>query len=174
MGQIPHSQHVRKSITAVEKAVKGAIKAINQEAGLMLARGRYGKAEELIATAKAVAEFQSNVRTLRDGWQSLGGSGGVNGKPKADVTPQWEYYKPLLQCLIRLGGEAIRKSIEVDFEKHCLHMLKPGDEAEMARGMPRWKRMIQRCRKAMIQEGFLENVKGGKWHISEQGRKIAQ
>jgi hypothetical protein len=172
MSRIPHSQQVRKSILALERTVKGAVKVINQEAGAMLSKGRYGKAEELIAAAKAVAEFQDSVRALRDGWQNLGRCSG-HGKPKDDVTPQWEYYKPLLQCLIRLGGEASRRDIEADFEKHCLGMLKPSDGAEMARGVPRWKRMIQRCRKAMIHEGFLLEARGGKWRISDQGKKIA-
>ena len=173
MGRIPQGQHVQKSIIGVEKAIKTAVKQINQEAGCMLAKGRYDKAEELISLAKAVAEFQTNVRVLRNDWQKLGRSGKGPGKTIGDITPQWEYYKPLLHCLIRLGGEAIRKEIEAVFETHCLHDFKPGDSAEMSRGVPRWKKIIQRCRKAMIKEGFLEQATGGKWRISAQGKKAA-
>jgi hypothetical protein len=75
--------------------------------------------------------------------------------------------------LLRLGSEATRRDIEVDFEKHWSRKLKSGDLIEMAHGVPRWKRMIQRCRKAMIQENYLLEAKSGKWLISEQGRQVA-
>jgi hypothetical protein len=92
---------------------------------------------------------------------------------KDKVTPLWEYYKLVLQCLQRLGGEAKRSQLERDFEAHCLGLLKPDDSSPTARGVPRWKKMIQRARQPMIQEGLLEKISGGAWCISAGGKKAA-
>lgn len=173
MSSIPNRQQVRRAIVAVEREVKTSIRKLNQDAGSMLAKGRYDKAEDLVATAKSLQEFQAKAKALRTEWRALRRAARPVQPAKDKVTPLWEYYKLVLQCLQRLGGEAKRSQLERDFEAHCLGLLKPDDSSPTARGVPRWKKMIQRARQPMIQEGLLEKASGGVWCISAGGKKAA-
>ena len=49
-----------------------------------------------------------------------------------------------------------------------------GDLETMARGRERWKVMIQRARKHLVAEGWLEDKPGPTWSITAAGRRAAE
>lgn len=51
--------------------------------------------------------------------------------------------------------------------------LLPGDRRAMARGRERWRIMIQRARKQLVAEGWIENRSGLSWRITDAGRRTA-
>ena len=74
----------------------------------------------------------------------------------------------------RLRGEGRLKDVEARVERLIAAELLPGDRAMMARGRERWRVMIQRARKPLISEGWLEPRPGGLWKITASGRVAAK
>ncbi len=170
---MPRGREVDRALTNSVKEVKASLKELNQNAGKLLAKGRYEQAEALVSQGRIISEFQGKVDALRTEWRSLRKGGGTS-VGSGETTPLWQYYKPILKSLISLGGEASRKDIQKDFEASHLSDLKPDDTGVMARGRPRWTVMIQRSRRPLIKEGFIENSSAKAWKITAEGRKAAE
>ncbi|HPM82483.1 MAG TPA: winged helix-turn-helix domain-containing protein [Candidatus Anammoximicrobium sp.] len=93
---------------------------------------------------------------------------------KGSQTPLWEFYRPVLQALTALGGNATRKEIEAHLEGTITHTLKDGDFVANSRGVPRWKIMVGRARKPMISEGFVTGDNLLRWKITSKGEQAAK
>jgi len=93
---------------------------------------------------------------------------------KNSQTPLWEFYRPILQALVALGGDATRKDIEAKLEETLAGSLKEGDLVTNARGVPRWRIMVGRARKHMIAEGFLTGENLLRWRITSKGEQAAK
>ncbi|MFH1924658.1 MAG: hypothetical protein ABIP48_32805 [Planctomycetota bacterium] len=174
MPKIPRSSEVRKAIVSLRQEVKLAVKAVNQHAAKLLARGDYEGAQAMIEVAQSLAQFGNDVQTLQSRWRDILGAGAKTDPGKRNQTALWEYYQPILRVLASLGGEATRKELETELEGSIAAILKVGDRVANARGMPKWKVMIRRARKPMTTEGFLADEKGPKWRITKKGEQAAQ
>jgi len=174
MSHVPNGREVDQVIAAVSKEVKTALKQLNQQAGMFLAKGHYGKAEELVSKGRSINNFLNKVKALRADWREIRKAAPSKSKDKGDTTPLWGYYQPILRILHSLGGRAIRNDLEREFETSHLSQLKSGDMAPMARGIPRWQKMIAKAKKAMIQEGFIEDTKNIYWQLTDHGKQIAE
>jgi len=174
MKTVPGSEYVDQALKSVERKVANAQKRINRMAGKLLAQGDYAGSQSLVKVAQAVKEFQSDIIALQKKWRTITRIAKPNNKEKKDVSPLWEYYRPILVTLEELGGDALRSEIENAFEEHNSEFLKDGDRAIMNSGLPRWRIMIHRARKHMVKEGFLDGNAKGRWRITPIGRQTAQ
>jgi hypothetical protein len=89
-------------------------------------------------------------------------------------TPQWELYRPILQALVSLGGDASRKEIEAKLEEMIGGSFKAGDLAANSRGVPRWKILVGRSRKPLIERGFVSGENLLRWKITDKGEQAAR
>ena len=174
MSRLPGGREVDRALRNVEREVRAALKALNQQAGKSLARGDYQSAEGMVAVGRSVSDFRKEVEELRRHWRALLVPKEQSQGHAPESTPLWEFYRPILRALDSLGGEATRQEIERRVEPELAGLLKAGDSKVMARGNPRWKVMIRRARQPMIREGFLETSKGSRWRITAAGRRAAR
>ena len=169
--KVPGGANVNKSLAGLKKSLKECLARVNQEAGMLLSKGSYERAELLVNVAKSVDTFRSEVESLHTRWKEI--KGGPQGTAKAPQTPLWEYYQPILQTLLDLDGTA--KVVEIESAVGLLMKgrLVEGDLSIMANGRARWQAMIRRARKHMVKEGLLDSDTGMDWKITQQGRKAA-
>jgi hypothetical protein len=170
--KVPHARGVDAALRSVEAAARRTLKGLNQAASKRMAKGDYGGTEALAAKGREIGQFQSAVEELRRRWRELCDSG--DGGSKEPVTPLWAYYQPILQALVQLGGQARRTELEPQVERLMSTSLQAGDRDTLARGRERWQVMIQRARKHLVSEGWVNDGRGKVWIISEAGRQVAE
>lgn len=170
--KIPGGTNVNKTFGVLKKSVKTCLRESNQQAGKLLAKGDYSRAESLVEIAKSIDTFRTEVESLHSRWREI-----IKGVRKETTTgkqtPLWEYYQPILQALMNLGGVARIAELEVAVRNLMNGRFTADDLMIMARGRTRWQAMIRRARKHMVREGFLEGDTGLEWRITPPGRKAA-
>ena len=171
MTRVPLGQQVTKAIRGLRGAARKAIKAVNQRAAQRLSRGDYRTAESLVAKAREIQQFETDIDALRTRWREI--SSGASGGKKP-VTPLWQYYQPVLRAIVTAGGSMPLADIETAVGQAMSGSLLAGDVATGPRGKERWRVMVQRCRRPMTAEGWLEKRPGKNWRITEAGRKAAE
>ena len=171
MPSLPSRRNTDRALADAIRAAKATVKEANRGAGQLVAKGNYQAAEALVALAKATCAFRGELSTLRQRWREIAYGKSGHGKAKAERTPLWEYYKPILAALQSLNGAATRRQLETHLATSMPAILKPGDLQVNAHGLPRWQIMVRRARKPMIQEKFIERGSGNKWVITSAGRK---
>jgi hypothetical protein len=174
MAQVPRNQEVTRAIRSLAPQTQLATKEANQLAAKRLARGDYAGAQSLITVAQAISAFGNEVFGLNGRWSEVRSAGKAPRKGKDSQTPLWEFYRPILQALASLGGEATRKDIEGKLEETLTSSLKEGDFVTNAHGVPRWKLMVGRARKHMIAEGFVTGEGSFRWKITSKGEQAAK
>lgn len=163
-------KEVDRALAQALKEVDKALTALNRQAAGLVAKGSYEAAEEMLASGRAISEFRARVAGVRDEWRKLReASQGESG----ESTPMWKYYRPILQVLVELGGEAKRDALEERLFDMMQSEFQPADLVLMARGVPRWKVMVRRSRRAMVQESYIENG-SGPWRITSAGKQAAR
>ena len=91
MTRVPLGQQVTKAIRGLRGAARKAIKAVNQRAAQRLSRGDYRTAESLVAKAREIQQFETDIDALRTRWREI--SSGASGGKKP-VTPLWQAQAP--------------------------------------------------------------------------------
>lgn len=172
MTRVPHAQGVSKAIRLVRIAAKKALKGVNRVASQRMARGDYATAETLAAKGKEIRQFETEVEALRHRWRDLCSAGTQTGKRA--VTALWGYYQPILQALVQAGGECRRTEIEEHVGRLMASSFQAGDREVVSRGRERWRVMVQRARKPMVAERWIEDRSGKVWQITEAGRRTAE
>jgi restriction system protein len=173
VNRIPGNREVDRALKQLARELKSALKEINQQAGRLVMRGDYTAAEGLVEVGRSVTKFGAEVDALHLRWRELPG-GGKPGQVSSERTPLWEYYRPLLQALVELGGEATRSQLEEKVEPILASVLRPVEMTATSGGKLNWKRAVRRTRHHMVKEGLLEEHSGLKWRISSQGRRVAE
>jgi len=174
MSGIPRCAEIEKAIRDLVQKTRQSQAALNRQAGMYVAKGRYEKADALVAKARALNDFQVKIKTLRDELRQLKRAGRGSGKRGKQTTPLWGYYQPILQTLLEMGGQARRPDLEAGFGQKHTSVLLTGDMEMMAGNTPRWQRMIRRARKHLIEQNFIENSGGKVWRITDEGRRAAR
>lgn len=172
MKRIPHARGVAQALRSVRVMAEKSLKGLNQTASQRMAKGDYATAEALAAKGKELRQFQSEVEALGKRWREVCGTGGRESKKS--ITPQWVYFQAILQALAHVGGECRRTDLETHVEHFMSASLKPADRETMAHGRERWRVMIQRARKPLIAEGWIEARTKPEWRITEAGRRAAE
>jgi hypothetical protein len=171
MTRIPHARGVGKALRGVKGAIVRSVKGLNQAASQRMAKGDYATAETLVAKGKEIRLFQAEVEALGKRWREV--TRGSKSSSGGTESPLWAYYQPILQALVESGGECRRNELEPLVERLMSAALQPGDRQAMARGRERWRVMIQRARKALVSEGWIEARSGKDWRITDAGRRAA-
>lgn len=172
MTRIPHTKEVTKAIRQVRDATQKSLRALNQAASQRMAKGDYATAEALAAKGKEIRIFFGDIDMLRNRWSEI--SGAQNLQEKGTQTPLWMYYQPILQSIIQNGGESLRITIEEFVGKMMKGKFQAKDNETLSRGRERWRVMVRRARKHLVQEGWLEDTRGKMWIITETGRRAAE
>ena len=94
--KVPGGSNVNKSLVGLRRSLKECQARVNQEAGMLLSKGLYARAESLVDVAKSVDMFRAEVESLHTRSKAI--NGGSQGVPKTPQTPLWEYYQPMLQA----------------------------------------------------------------------------
>ncbi len=171
MKRIPHARGVAQALRSVRAAAQKSLKGLNQAASQRMAKGDYASAEALTVSGKEIRQFQSEVEALRKRWREVCGAG--RHVAKLSLTPLWVYFQPILQGLVRAGGECRRADLDAHVERLMSASLHPGDREAMTRGRERWRVMVQRAHKPLVAEGWIENGTGPVWRITDVGRRAA-
>jgi hypothetical protein len=141
----------------------------NALAARFMKRGDYDKAQATAAIAQAIAKFSTELEDLRARWSALGGASGSSaGADKRRKLPVWVLYRPILQTLADLGGEARGSDIEEYLSATRPDYLSAIEDFDVG---PHWKRVLRRARRPMIEEGYLEGI-GKRWRITAEGRRV--
>lgn len=172
MKRVPQTNDVLAALREVRAAAQKALKGLNQTASQRMAKGDYATAELLVAKGKEIQQFQAEIDQLRKRWLEVSRIGTPSGKKTA--TPLWMYYQPILQALVQAGGECRRAEVESRVEKLMGPTLQLSDRDAMAGGRERWQVMIQRARKALVAEGWIEDGTFLVWRITSAGRQAAR
>jgi hypothetical protein len=127
----------------------------------------------LLELGRSVRDFHGQVDELRGRWKALratvqGGSGS-----RAETTPVWKLYAPVLRILVANGGTMTWKAVEDGLQANSEFQLLPGD-LQALRGRPRWIHSAHRARGGMVKEGFIEKRGSFEWRITVAGRKAAE
>jgi len=175
MRRVPHARAVGKTLRAVRVAAQKALKGVNEMAGQQMAKGDYATAESLISKAKEIRLFQSDIDTVFQKWREVCATKKQKDtRGKQATTPLWQYYQPILRGLAQLDGECRRPELEERVLEIMADSFLPGDNLPMASGRERWRKMIQRARKHLVVEGWIEKNSGPIWKITEGGRRAAE
>lgn len=170
---IPRTSHIRAAFQTVVRELKASHAELNKRAAQQMERGNYERARDVMGQGEALAAYIAEVRGVGQKLRSLNGRNG-EAKQRQERRAQWEYYTPVLRCLMELGGTASRPEIEREFNKSFSTWLKPGDTQLSPKGIARWQTMVGRCRKPLIAEGFIEPAQHRRWQILPAGRKAAK
>lgn len=88
------------------------------------------------------------------------------------LTPQGEFWKPMLEALVEMGGQGSRQEVHKAVEEKMKGRLRPGDYELNRDGTTKWSKAVDFQRKAMVLEGLMaENTPRGIWKITDQGRR---
>jgi hypothetical protein len=171
--KVPKRAQVENAIRGVRRQIRSTLKAVNQQAGKLLSRGRYSEAEELVRIGRAIDTFEARIDELRKEWRALTASA-KSSKEGGEQTPLWRFYHPVVKALLSVGGTGTLAELERQLPRFLEGQATPADMTLGARGVPRWKVMLKKARRPMIKEGFLEKSTGGKWQLSAEGERLAQ
>jgi hypothetical protein len=155
----------------LRKATQTSLKELNKVAGQKMAKGEYDTAQQLAAWGTQIREFQGQVDGLSTRWQEVSNAKGRDAQQP--TTALWKYYVPILQSLVKLGGQARRTEIEAEVDNMAGSIFQAGDRAGAARGRQRWRIMVRKARKSLASEGWIEGGVSPTWKITEAGRKAA-
>jgi len=98
----------------------------------------------------------------------------IKHKPRTaqDLTPQKDFWKPILETLVDEGGQAKVQEVVEGVERKTKNQLKPGDNELNRDGTAKWVKAVHFQRLAMVHEGLLANDSPrGTWAITAQGRQ---
>jgi hypothetical protein len=136
-------------------------------------RGLYSDAEVMVAKGRELQAFQSEISAVMERWKVVQRLETGEGNNPVAATPLWGFYQPILRALHELGGKASRQELEPVVERSMRSDFLPGDVAVVSGGRQRWQLMVQRARKHLVEEGWIENGGGPQWCLSGEGQRVA-
>ena len=91
------------------------------------------------------------------------------------ILPEGEYWIPILQALVELGGSAPAVEVIDRVGELLRDKLKPVDREQLRTGGTRWKKRTQFARFKMVTEGLLDrNAPRGVWAVTDKGRRYLE
>ncbi|MFA5064658.1 MAG: winged helix-turn-helix domain-containing protein [Dehalococcoidia bacterium] len=89
-----------------------------------------------------------------------------------DVTPQKEFWRPILETLTSKGGTANAQTVVEGVESRMRASFKAGDYKTNADGTAKWVKAVHFQRLSMVHQGLIDrNSPRGVWQITEKGRQ---
>jgi hypothetical protein len=162
---------------------------IRSEGAKAMQGGDYDTATSVIEFAKRLQAFEKKVEALVSEWDELedlrdAASPAVQEivskrffgkKRKGEITPHADYYRPILEALVEMGGSGKTKLVLDRVGEKMKGVLKPIDyEAHKSdEKQIRWRNSAQWARNTMVNDDgrMKKGSLNGVWEISEKGRK---
>ena len=134
--------------------------------------------------------YIDQVNTLRSSWEAFFGQDIseeeiiLTDLPEGDGsavrplrTPEIAFYRPILEALEELGGEAAANDVlNSVYEKLQTRLTRHDREGLSSDAtLPRWRNAAMWARNTLVQDGRLERLNNkGSWRISDRGRQWLQ
>lgn len=162
---------------------------IRSEGAKAMHEGDYDTATSVIEFAKRLQAFEKKVEALVSEWDELedlrdAASPAVQEivskrffgkKRKGEITPHTDYYRPILEALVEMGGSGKTKLVLDRVGEKMKGILKPIDyEAHKSdEKQIRWRNSAQWARNTMVNDDgrMKKGSPNGVWEISDKGRK---
>lgn len=175
----------------VNKAFDDLLGALNDEKNNLSKEGKdamelgdFKKSKIISEMGEKVDKFYKRIKELKGEWQNIF-SESLNLKliekrtklKKGLRTKEEEYYLPILEALIELGGSAKMANVLEKVYEKMRNKLNNYD-LEPLQSDPkqiRWKNSAQWARNSMVKKGFLSSkTPKGVWEITQKGREYCE
>lgn len=183
---------VEEALELLSSEVRDEIMRIRNDGAEAMKQGDYDTAKSVIDFAGKLELFAGDVDKLVEQWNSIATQHDVEpetvkaivGKTffqrarKGSITTHKEFFIPLLQALVKLGGTGKTKDVVDQVGKLMEGKLKPKD-FELLKSGPetvRWRNKVMWARNSLVNEfGYMRSdAPFGVWAISDKGRKWLQ
>lgn len=180
---------VEEALDLLSTEVREEIQRIREEGAAAMMKGDLATARSVIDFAEKLEKFAGSVEKLMGDWQKIAGQHeaepesvkAIVGKAffgkarKGTITPNKDYYAPLLQALVNLGGSAKTQDAIDEVGRLMKGNLKQKD-FELLKSEPqvmRWRNKVMWARNDLVKKfGHMkEDSPHGTWEISAVGRK---
>ncbi len=138
------------------------------------ARWATDKAESLDRLRRKLEELRRKWPKLRSGRRPRLRKATQRSPRKArrgERTPEKDYYVPILEALVELGGRGEAHKVLQLVERKMKPILKPIDYEFVRPGEERWRNTARWARDRLVKRGLMKPPeKKGFWEISSEGR----
>jgi Mrr restriction endonuclease-like protein len=182
---IPKPKGVETAFRVLHRRLATALARLNKEAAAKMKAGDYEAAQGWMDLGRTISDFRSRTSAFAEEWRTLvrgarlAGAAGddghesARGSRRAEITPVWEFYKPVLTVIDQSGGELDLGGILRRLTPTISRRLTIRDTPLAKKnGVPRWHDTVRRVRRHAQREGWLESRTGDVWRITEKGRRF--
>lgn len=180
---------VNAALSLLSEEVKAEISRIRNEGADAMKAGDYETAKSVIDFAGGLETFAGNVGKLIEQWNDIAkqhdaepeavkeivGKSFFGKARKGTITTHKEFYVPLLQALMNLGGGGKTQIVIDEVGNLMKGKLKPKDFEYLNTGSQtiRWRNKVAWSRSDLVNDlGYMKSdSRQGYWEISEKGRK---
>jgi restriction system protein len=188
MTKMKNNTDVEEALDLLASEVREEILRIRDEGAEAMKKGDYKTAQSVIDFAGKLETFASNVDNLVGQWKLIAEQHEVEpeavkeivgksffGKArKGTITTHEDFYVPLLQALLNLGGSGKTQKVVDEVGKLVKGKLKPKDFELLKTGSEtvRWRNKVMWSRNNLVHQlGYMKSDSPrGVWAISEKGR----
>jgi restriction system protein len=179
---------VEEALDLLSTEVREEIERIRNEGADAMKSGDYATATSVIDFAGKLEKFAGNVDKLIGEWSSIAKQHEAELEPvksivgksffgkarKGTITTHKEFYVPLLQALVQMGGGGKTQKVVDQVGKLMVEKLKPKDLETLNSNSDtiRWRNKVMWTRNTLVNElGYMKgDSPRGFWEISEKGR----
>jgi len=178
----PTEVNIKSAISILLDEIENSIKELNKSLNTAALNYEYDKAIKISEKAKLLREFKNKAMLLKEDWNKIIiGKSIIKSSRKSTrklrrglKTPERDYYIPILQSIIALGGEGEASEILEKVYELMKDNLKPYDLEGLNTNplIIRWNNTARWCRAAMVKEGLLTpDSPRGIWRITDKGKE---
>lgn len=189
MSRSTKNTDVEEALDLLSIEVREEIQRIREEGAGAMLKGDLATARSVIDFAEKLEHFAGNVDRLVEEWNSISdlqeaepelvraivGKIFPNKARKGTITTHEEFYVPLLQALVNLGGSAKTKDAIDEVGRLMEGKLKPKDFDFLKSGTDtiRWRNKVMWARNSLVNQlGLMrDDTAFGVWAISDKGRE---
>lgn len=183
------SDDVGAALSLLQGALGEEEKRIRSEGAQAMQAGDFDTASSVIEFARRLLAFRDRVGALEKEWTGLEtmrdeASPAVQaivskrffGRANGQITPQQDYFRPLLEVLVEMGGGGRTRDVLDRLGERMKAQLKPKDfePHQSDAAQIRWRNSAQWARNHMVNDPTDGRMKkgsaNGRWEISEKGR----
>jgi restriction system protein len=183
------SDDVGAALSLLQGALGEEERRIRSEGAQAMQAGDFDTASSVIEFARRLLAFRDRVGALEKEWAGLEAmrdeaspavqaivSKRFFGRANGQITPQQDYFRPLLEVLVEMGGGGRTRDVLDRLGEKMKARLKPKDfEAHQSDAAQiRWRNSAQWARNHMVNDPTDGRMKkgsaSGRWEISEKGR----
>jgi restriction system protein len=180
---------VEEALDLLSEEVREEIQRIRKEGAGAMLKGDLATARSVIDFAEKLEHFAGNVDRLVEEWNSISDQQEAQPEPvraivskifpnkarKGTITTHEEFYVPLLQALVNLGGTAKTKDALDEVGRIMEGKLEPKDFDFLKSGTEtiRWRNKVMWARSSLVNQlGLMKSDSAfGVWAISDKGRE---